>query len=669
MNKRMLVIPLLPLLAVLSACQPRPTPIGLLHAVPETNSAWLGQNVLVQAIAVEPVRWVSFRGDPVRGMVLYNSAATDDDNPDTADGLPLILDDDGSLPGKDGVASPTRGDELLVSGTVEFMDGQLVLDDAFVVRLVRRNVDPDQELQAFEARPPETAPEATDYWAQRLGMRCIVPAGSSVQGVFQDNVRKVSGLHLIRPDAPVLARTNAYARRVFRDAHPLDDQAETLFDNGNEYRFLLGDACLKGTANDAAAMLPAARTFAVLRAAVTGVVLSLDGRYAVHVKTTPSFIPGTDPALNHPFQAADREGRLAVVNYNLENLYDFRDDPFDAQDYASGALTNVPLILNNYVPADEATYRERLRGLAEQIVNELHAPDVLMVQEIEDQDIGTLVDGRLVTGTIDQADGEPDVLQELALEIQQLGGPPYRALIDRSGAGERGIACAFFYRTDRLAPVAPGEVPDAGTLVPATPDRRIMQYRPGRANPEAINAWVSSMGVINDRGPQVAIFRAATPPGDAPGQELVLINNHFRSKPTDFADQRRAQAQLNADLAAGFVARNPQALVVVAGDLNIYPRPDEPLPETPADQLGPLYEGGLYNAYDYLLTHAPAAAYSYVFEGQAQMIDHQFLSPALRARLTGAWVPHINSDFKHSQDEAQRGMSDHDPVVTCFQWP
>ena len=70
-----------------------------------------------------------------------------------------------------------------------------------------------------------------------------------------------------------------------------------------------------------------------------------------------------------------------------------------------------------YVPVSDAAYQARLADIATQIVNDLHSPDILMVQEVENQDFCTVTGGVLTPGITDNADGKPDVLQELALKI------------------------------------------------------------------------------------------------------------------------------------------------------------------------------------------------------------------------------------------------------------
>ena len=97
---------------------------------------------------------------------------------------------------------------------------------------------------------------------------------------------------------------------------------------------------------------------------------------------------------------------------------------------------------------------------------------------------------------------------------------------------------------------------------------------------------------------------------------------------------------------------------MVAGDLNVYPRPD-------SDQLHALYDAGLHDLYDTVLAQNPASAYSYVFEGQAQDLDHQFVTPSFYDRLDAVHEAHINSDWTRVPG-SNRGTSDHDTMVS--QW-
>ena len=89
---------------------------------------------------------------------------------------------------------------------------------------------------------------------------------------------------------------------------------------------------------------------------------------------------------------------------------------------------------------------------------------------------------------------------------------------------------------------------------------------------------------------------------------------------------------------------------------------DEPVPATPADQLGALYEAGLHNLWEDLLEDAPSAAYSYVFQGQAQTLDHLFVNPALYGDLVQMRAAHVDAgwpaDFADDGPRASASSSD-----------
>jgi hypothetical protein len=105
---------------------------------------------------------------------------------------------------------------------------------------------------------------------------------------------------------------------------------------------------------------------------------------------------------------------------------------------------------------------------------------------------------------------------------------------------------------------------------------------------------------------------------------------------------------------------------VAGGDFNVFPRPDDPL-VPPSDQLGPLYDQGLENLWDTMVAQVPAAAYSYVFVGQAQTLDGQFVTDNLLAELAQARVAHVNADFAADYPgDGARGLSDHDPMASRF---
>ncbi len=296
-----------------------------------------------------------------------------------------------------------------------------------------------------------------------------------------------------------------------------------------------------------------------------------------------------------------------------------------------------------------------------------------MLQEVENQDICTVADGALACGTSDNADGKPDVLQELALKIAGLGGPAYDAAFDRDSSDLRGIAPSFMYRTDRVQLLPPAGDPILGTT-PAIDGYTAVPYDSDVSNPKTLNAAYSGSGAcetswVFPRAPDIGLFRIySTAIGVGSYRDVYVIDNHFKSGPDTCVAHRTEQARYNAALVAYIQAANPNARIVVGGDLNVYPRPDD-IAYGASDQLGSLYGPslGLTNLWDVLLGQAPEAAYSYVYLGMAQTLDQMFINQAMLADLQQYRIAHINSDFPADYPgDVARGTSDHDPNVATF---
>ena len=98
-----------------------------------------------------------------------------------------------------------------------------------------------------------------------------------------------------------------------------------------------------------------------------------------------------------------------------------------------------------------------------------------MVQEVENQDICKITGGAMDCGTTDNADGQPDDLQDLALKIAANDGPTYAAAFDPDSSDLRGIAPAFMYRTDKVQLVSPVGDPILGAN-PAIPGYTSVPY-------------------------------------------------------------------------------------------------------------------------------------------------------------------------------------------------
>jgi Ca2+-binding RTX toxin-like protein len=408
-------------------------------------------------------------------------------------------------------------------------------------------------------------------------------------------------------------------------------------------------------------------------------------KYRIEITAQPELSEGPDPSANHPPQVFDRSIHYTIADYNMENLYDYRDNPFSGCDFASdtGCPQVAPFLSAvappyDYVPDSDAAYQARLNDISLEIINDLHSPDIIMAQEIENQDICTVTGNTLTCGTTDNADGKPDDLQELALKIAANGGPTYDAAFDRNSSDLRGIAPSFVYRTDRVQLLPPAGDPVLGGAV-AFGGYTMVPYDSDVSNPKTLNAVYTGSGAcetswVFPRAPDVGLFRIySTSVGVGSYRDVYVIDNHFKSGPDTCVAHRTEQAKFNAALVAYIQAANPNARIILGGDLNVYPRPDDPFAPIgqpgSSDQLAALYDPslGLKSLWEVELSQAPESAYSYVFVGMAQTIDHMFVNQPMLADLTQYRVAHINSDFPADYtDDVARGTSDHDPGVATF---
>lgn len=653
------------------------------------RSPIVGQTVAVRGVVTQRLRLPTASGGQNYAFFLQSTIAGADGNAQSSDGLYVFL---GGSPFMDDPASTTDyfaevGDQVVLRGLVQESFGLTQLGSATVrpqfLALEREDV-PMSELEVTEADPDDTLAAANRWWERHEAMQFHLDAGAQVV-MPRDIFTLDAEVWVVRGDHPLAQRTDPYARRVFRDVHPLDDLGPAgSFDNGNGMRILLTNHGLKWNDASNATLLAPARTYDTVTNALTGGLTFTFGKYGIEVQQQLTLRNGADPAGNAPPSAAVEGAEYATSDYNVENLYDFRDDPFDDCDFADdpGCPGVTPPF--NYVPVDQADYEQHLADLAAQIAGPMHAPDILAIQEAEDQDICMLDDGALVCGTTDDADGRPDTLQELALAIEAAGGPTYDSAFDRDGADDRGIVSAFMWRTDtvELLPVAAGD-PVLGSTTGIAYAGAALAYNTDVSNPKAVNAVLptSVPGPIDPcdaeettrcvytRDPQVGHFRVWR---DGIGQstftDLWALSNHFSSTPDNRVGQRTQQAVYNAAIYEAIVDADPDARFVTVGDFNVYPRPDDPFApgdsRYPSDQLAALYGAELHNLYDTLLAEVPQSAYSYVFQGQTQTLDMQFANDRLFDELVQVRAAHLNADFAAGYDgDVARGASDHDPQI------
>lgn len=303
---------------------------------------------------------------------------------------------------------------------------------------------------------------------------------------------------------------------------------------------------------------------------------------------------------------------LAVATYNVENL-DPSDDTFTAH--------------------------------ADAIVHHLKAPDIVSLEEIQDNsgdtDDGTVAADATVGRLIDA--------------IVAAGGPRYdwRGVdpVDGEDGGQPGgnIRQAFLFNPGRVS-FTDREAGDATTAtgVAKVRGKAALTHSPGRVDP-ANSAWQDSRKPLAGE----FVFR---------GRTVLVIANHFNSKGGDQGltaryqppsrgseTQRHSQATVVNTFVKEILATQKNADVIALGDINDF----EFSTTTRILEDG----GALWSAVKSL---PRSERYSYVYQGNSQALDQILVSPSVRrdGRLSYDSV-HVNAEF-HDQ------ISDHDPQVLRF---
>jgi predicted extracellular nuclease len=270
----------------------------------------------------------------------------------------------------------------------------------------------------------------------------------------------------------------------------------------------------------------------------------------------------------------------------------------------------------------------QLAKLALAVEIELDLPEILIVQEIENTAI----------------------LQTLGDRVNAANGTNYTA-VSFETSDVRGIEVGFLWDADRVGLLDAYQM--SGPDVDAA-------FGPGSASP--------------GREPLVGLF-------SIDGTEVTIIGNHFKSKGGDdplfgvnqppirgTEAQRKAQAQAVRNFVNDVLDAEPEAKVMVAGDLNDFQfgepgeGPDHPL----AILEGGVGEVPLTNLVN---LEKPAEAFTFLFDGNSQVLDHMLISPSLWDHFTAVDILHFNAGFPSalaSVPDTTIRASDHDALEARF---
>lgn len=340
---------------------------------------------------------------------------------------------------------------------------------------------------------------------------------------------------------------------------------------------------------------------------------------------------------------------VTIGGFNLERFFD---------DVADG---------NSAPTLTAAALDKRLGKTSGAICDYLKAPNILGVVEVENLHVLQLLADR-INGTCPRA---PKYV-------------PY--LVEGNDVG--GIDVGFLVSTRLIG------TGDNGAGVPRVEVAEVTQYGKTTtfANPDG------STSLLNDRPP--LLLRAVVHQDNGAGYPVTVIINHLRSLNgvddvtaggngwstggARVRAKRAAQAAYLANLMQQLQQADPSQHIALLGDFNAFEFNDGYVDvlgiirgnEVPEDQVltwvpspvtTPLVDGSS------LITD-PAERYSYVFQGNAQSLDHALLNRALLDSALGVRVDHarINAEFgvdNFGNASVPVRVSDHDPVRIAIAVP
>jgi predicted extracellular nuclease len=319
---------------------------------------------------------------------------------------------------------------------------------------------------------------------------------------------------------------------------------------------------------------------------------------------------------------ARSNSRLTIASYNVLNLDPVVEDVVNVEGQDPG---NV----------DDDEGDGRFDAIAQQIISNLKRPDIIGLQEIQDNTGAEINDG--VTSA-------SDTLQKLIDAIAAAGGPTYTFIdntfiTENASGGQPGsnIRTAFLY------------------------------------NPNRVNLLPGSVQTIGGQGVGDTFFDARLPivaTFEFNGQPVTVVNNHFSSKSDSVPilgleqpfetrqeeitvngslDKRQAQSTSVQDFVSTALATDSDTNIVVLGDFNEF--------EFVSPVTG-LESAGLVNLTQRLPENE---RYSFIFQGNSQSLDHILVSNSLQrdARFD---VVRVNAEFAETSSRA----SDHDPLVVSL---
>ncbi len=327
---------------------------------------------------------------------------------------------------------------------------------------------------------------------------------------------------------------------------------------------------------------------------------------------------------------APNERQFSVAAMNIQDFFDDQDDPEVNEDI---------------VTTEE--FERRLRKISRAIREYMMSPDVIGVVEAENQATLQRLGDRINKDAI--AAGKPD--------------PKYEAYVIKGNDG-RGINNGFLVKSSRV---------------------KKLEVRQFGKDEEYKNPVEKDDKFLNDRPP--LMLRASIDDAKT-GQpfEFTVVVNHLKSFRGYNDPKERDNVRLKKKLQAEFLAKwvqerqtkNPSEKIILLGDFNAYQFNDGIVDVIGTIQGKPAGKDEVMNpSEDFVnpdlinLVNVIKAdqRYSYVFDGNAQVLDHILINEPLKKHINLFGYVRFNADFPaiyRNDDTRVERFSDHDAAVAYF---
>lgn len=327
---------------------------------------------------------------------------------------------------------------------------------------------------------------------------------------------------------------------------------------------------------------------------------------------------------------APNDRQFSIAATNLERFFDDEDDP----------AIKEPIITSE-------GFERRMKKVSLAVRTIMQTPDVVAVVEMESLPVLKKLADRINKDS--EAAGKPN--------------PQYEAyLVEGNDIG--GIDSGFLVKRARV---------------------EVLETKQFGKDEKFENPVSKNDVSLNDRPP--FLLRAAIKDAKTGKPfEFAVIVNHLKSlrgynddKDAPFVRmKKRLQAEFLAKYVAERLKANPNERIALVGDFNAFQFNDGIMDVVGTIKGTPSAKDSVLNASEDLLNPdlvdlvdviKPNQMYSYSFDGNAQVLDHFLVSPAMKAQVKGFGYARMNADFPEIyRNDATRveRFSDHDAAVAFF---